>query len=48
MMVMNGTWKGEGVFNVEQLDPEPFLKTLAKNGLTFKVVDYKPLPAKIG
>lgn len=48
MMVMNGTWKGEGVFNVEQLDPEPFLKTLAKNGLPFKVVDYKPLPAKIG
>jgi saccharopine dehydrogenase (NAD+, L-lysine-forming) len=48
MMVMNGEWKGEGVFNVEQLNPEPFLKVLAKNGLPFKVVDYKPLPAKIG
>ena len=47
MMVMQGIWKGEGVFNVEELDPEPFLKTLAKNGLPFKIVDRKPLPAKI-
>ncbi len=48
MMVLKGIWKGAGVFNVEQLDPEPFLNTLAKNGLPFKVVNYKPLPAKIG
>ena len=48
MMVMKGIWKGKGVFNVEQLDPEPFLNTLAKNGLPYKVVNYKPLPAKIG
>ena len=47
MMIMTGTWKGAGVWNVEQLDPEPFLKTLAKNGLPFKIVDRKPLPAKI-
>ncbi|QQG37950.1 MAG: saccharopine dehydrogenase family protein [Candidatus Kaiserbacteria bacterium] len=47
MMVLQGAWKGAGVFNVEQLDPEPFLKTLAKNGLTFTVVDRKPLPAKL-
>lgn len=47
MMVMKGMWKGAGVWNVEQLDPEPFLKTLAKNGLPYKVVGHKPLPAKI-
>ena len=47
MMVMKGIWKGEGVFNVEQLDPEPFLNTLAKNGLPYKVINHKPLPAKI-
>ena len=47
MMVMKGIWKGAGVFNVEQLDPEPFLKTLAKNRLPFKVINYKPLPTKI-
>ena len=47
MMVMQGTWSGAGVFNVEQLDPEPFLDTLAKNGLTYSVIDHEPLPAKI-
>jgi len=47
MMVMKGIWKGAGVFNVEQLDPEPFLRAVAKNGLPFKVVNHKPLPAKI-
>jgi len=48
MMVLQGKWKGAGVFNVEELDPEPFLKTLAKNGLPFKVVGHKPLPADLG
>ena len=48
MMVLQGKWSGEGVFNVEQLDPEPFLKALSKNGLSFKVVDHKPLPANLG
>ena len=48
MMVLQGKWKGAGVYNVEQLDPEPFLGTLAKNGLPFKVVDYKPLSANLG
>ena len=43
-MVMNGTWTGKGVFNIEQLDPEPFLSLVAKNGLPFKVVDHDPLP----
>jgi saccharopine dehydrogenase (NAD+, L-lysine-forming) len=44
MMVMNGTWTGKGVFNMEQLDPEPFLEVVSKNGLPFKVVDHDPLP----
>lgn len=47
MMVMKGIWKGQGVFNVEELDPEPFLDTLAKNGLPYEIVDREPLPAKI-
>jgi saccharopine dehydrogenase (NAD+, L-lysine-forming) len=46
MMVLKGAWKGEGVWNMEQLDPEPFLEVVAKNGLPFEVVDYKPLPDK--
>ena len=48
MMLLQGKWNGKGVFNVEELDPEPFLKALAKNGLPFKVVNAKPLPAKLG
>ena len=47
MMHMQGHWKGVGVFNVEELNPEPFLDTLSKNGLPFKVVDHAPLPEKI-
>jgi saccharopine dehydrogenase (NAD+, L-lysine-forming) len=47
MMVMKGIWKGAGVFNMEQLDPDQFLEVVSKNGLPFEVVDYKPLPAKI-
>lgn len=47
MMVMTGKWQGQGVFNVEELDPEPFLDTLAKNGLPYEIVDHEPLPEKI-
>ena len=32
-MMLEGIWKGEGVFNMEQFDPEPFLDVLAKYGL---------------
>jgi saccharopine dehydrogenase (NAD+, L-lysine forming) len=33
MMMMKGIWSGHGVFNVEQLDPEPFLEEVAHQGL---------------
>ncbi len=33
MMVLKGEWSGKGVFNVEEFNPDPFLKTLAENGL---------------
>ena len=37
MMMMKGIWKGEGVFNVEQLPPTPFLQELAKQGLPWHI-----------
>lgn len=37
MMMLRGTWKGDGVFNMEELDPEPFLEALAKHGLPWHV-----------
>ncbi len=44
MMVMKGIWKGKGVFNMEELDPDTFLSIVSENGLPFKVVDCTPLP----
>jgi saccharopine dehydrogenase (NAD+, L-lysine-forming) len=37
MMMMKGIWQGKGVFNVEQLPPEPFLEEVAKQGLPWHV-----------
>ncbi|MEJ2124588.1 MAG: saccharopine dehydrogenase family protein, partial [Alphaproteobacteria bacterium] len=39
MMIMNGMWTGQGVFNVEQLPPKPFLEEVAKQGLPWHVKD---------
>ena len=37
-MLMEGTWKGSGVFNMEQFDPEPFMQDLNRYGLPWKIV----------
>ena len=43
-MVLTGAWKGEGVFNMEQFDPDPFMDMLNKHGLPWQVVELdKPL-----
>ncbi len=39
MMVIDGTWKGAGVFNVEEFDPDPYMEALNKWGLPW-VVDF--------
>jgi saccharopine dehydrogenase (NAD+, L-lysine forming) len=36
MMFMTGKWKKTGVYNVEEFDPDPFLKVLSENGLPWK------------
>ena len=36
MMVMNGTWRKPGVFNIEEFDPDPFMEALNKWGLPWK------------
>ena len=33
MLMLNGTWRGEGVFNMEQFDPSPFMAALNTYGL---------------
>ncbi len=32
-MILTGKWRGEGVFNMEQFDPEPFMEALNQHGL---------------
>lgn len=36
MLMLKGIWKGEGVFNMEQFDPDPFMDALSKYGLPWK------------
>lgn len=38
MMIMKGLWKGKGVFNMEQMDPDPFMEALNKHGLPWKEI----------
>jgi saccharopine dehydrogenase (NAD+, L-lysine-forming) len=39
-MFMTGQWSGAGVFNVEEFDPDPFMKKVAESGLPWhEVID---------
>jgi saccharopine dehydrogenase (NAD+, L-lysine-forming) len=35
-MMLTGKWRGKGVFNVEQLDPKPFMDELGPRGLPWE------------
>ncbi len=37
MMLVTGTWKGPGVFNIEEFDPDPFMDALNQWGLPWKI-----------
>jgi saccharopine dehydrogenase (NAD+, L-lysine forming) len=37
MMVATGAWTGAGVFNMEQMDPDPFMEQLNRHGLPWTV-----------
>ncbi len=36
MMIMNDTWKGAGVYNIEEFDPDPFMDALNQWGLPWE------------
>ncbi len=38
-MMLEKKWAGKGVFNIEQMDPDPFMDDLNKYGLPWKVVE---------
>jgi saccharopine dehydrogenase (NAD+, L-lysine-forming) len=35
-LMLQGTWSGQGVFNVEQFDPDPFMERLNLDGLPWQ------------
>ncbi len=41
-LVASGTWKGAGVFNVEEFDPDPYMDMLNQYGLPW-IVDENPV-----
>ena len=40
-MVLTGHWQGNGVFNMEQFDPDPFMEDLNRYGLPWQVETWK-------
>ncbi len=42
-MIVEGKWKGRGVFNMEQFDPDPFMEDLNRYGLPWKILDGKTI-----
>ncbi len=38
-LMLEGTWLGEGVFNIEQMDPDPFMEGLNTYGLPWTVIE---------
>jgi len=42
MLIMQGTWKRPGVYNIEEFDPDPFMDALNKWGLPW-IEDFNPV-----
>ncbi len=36
MLMLTGVWRGAGVFNMEEMDPDPFMEKLGTHGLPWK------------
>ena len=36
-LMLTGAWQGASVFNMEQLDPDPFMALMNSQGLPWKV-----------
>ena len=40
MLMLAGTWRGGGVFNMEQFDPDPFMDALNQYGLPWTAIEW--------
>jgi len=36
-LMLGGIWSGVGVFNMEQLDPDPFMQEMMEQGLPWQI-----------
>jgi carboxyaminopropylagmatine dehydrogenase len=36
-LMLQGKWSGQGVFNMEQLDPDPFMEEMNTQGLPWQI-----------
>ncbi|MGB2208050.1 MAG: saccharopine dehydrogenase family protein, partial [Parvibaculales bacterium] len=43
-LMLDGTWMQAGVFNLEQLDPDPFMDMLNAHGLPWQHIDLPEAP----
>ena len=41
ILILNKVWFKKGVWNLEQLDPDPFMKLLTMNGLPYQIIELK-------
>ncbi|KIM10685.1 MAG: saccharopine dehydrogenase [Sulfuricurvum sp. PC08-66] len=39
MLMLQGAWSGQGVFNMEQMNPDPFMDALNAHGLPWQMVE---------
>jgi len=42
MLMLDGSWRKDGVWNMEQHDPDPFMDALNQHGLPWKCVELTP------
>ena len=40
MLMLDGRWWGDGVFNIEQLDPDPFIEAIGRYGLPWQITPW--------
>jgi saccharopine dehydrogenase (NAD+, L-lysine-forming) len=38
-LMLKGIWSGKGVFNMEQMDPDPFMEEMMTQGLPWKIME---------
>ncbi len=41
-LILEGKWKGDGVFNMEEFDAKPFMDELTTQGLPWKIISLDP------